>query len=150
MTEPDTPLKEPHSIVFEKIDGNTIHETALKTDGAAGPSGLDTAVWKRLSSSFSSFFIDLCDAMATVARLIGSSFVDPSRLAAFTACHLIALDKCPGVKPIGIGEKARRIISRAILTTLKDEIQAVAGPLQLYAGQEAGCEAAIHAMQQLF
>ena len=31
-----------------------------------------------------------------------------------------------------------------------DEIQAVAGPLQLCAGQEAGCEAAIHAMRQVF
>ena len=41
MTEPDTPLREPHFIAFEKIDGHMIRETALKTDGAAGPSGLD-------------------------------------------------------------------------------------------------------------
>lgn len=70
-------------------------------------------------------------------------------LTAFTACRLIALDKCPGVRPIGIGETARSIISRAILTTLKDEIQAVAGPLQLCAGQEAECEASGHAMREL-
>ena len=150
MTESDTCLREPHFIVFEKIDGHMICETALKTDGAAGPSGLDAAAWKRLCSSFSSFSADLCDAMASVARRICSSFVDPSGLTAFTACHLITLDKCPGVRPIGIGETARCIISRAILATLKDEIQAVAGPLQLCAGQEAGCEAAIHAMWQVF
>ena len=76
--------------------------------------------------------------------------MDPSGLTAFTACRLITLDKCPGVRPIGIGETARCIIVRAILATLKDEIQAVAGPLQLCAGQEAGCEAAIHAMRQVF
>ena len=122
MTEPDTPLREPHFIVFEKSDGYMIRETALKTDGAAGPSCLDAAAWKRLCSSFSSFSADLCDAMASVARRICSSFVDPSGLAAFTACRLIALDKCPGVLPIAIGETARRVISRAILATLKDEI----------------------------
>ena len=150
IMEPDTLLREPHFIVFEKIDGHMIRETALKTDGAGGPSGLDAAAWKRLCSSFSSFSADLCDAMASVARRICSSFVDPSGLTAFTACRLIALDKCPGVQPIGIGETARRIISRAILATLKDEIQTVAGPLQLCAGQEAGCEAAIHTMWQVF
>lgn len=150
IIEPDTPFKEPHFILFEKIDGHMIRETALKTDGAAGPSGLDAAAWKRLCSSFSSFSADLCDAMASVAKRICTSYVDPSGLTAFTACRLIALDKCPGIRPIGIGETARRIISRAILTILKDEIQAAAGPLQLCAGQEAGCEAAIHAMQEVF
>ena len=101
MTEPDTPLREPHFIVFEKIDGHMICETALKTDGAAGPSGLDAAAWKRLCSSLSSFSADLCDSKASVTR---PSFVNPSGLAAFTACHLIALDKCPGqvYDPLGL------------------------------------------------
>ena len=63
---------------------------------------------------------------------------------------MIALDKCPGVRPIGIGETVRRIIGKAILTTISDEIQAAAGPLQLCAGQDAGCEAAVHAMRQVF
>ena len=63
---------------------------------------------------------------------------------------MIAIDKCPGVRPVGIGETVRRIIGRAILSVLKENILEAAGPLQLCAGQEAGCEAAIHAIRQLF
>lgn len=146
----ESTVKEPHFILFEQIDGHLICETALRTNGAAEPSGLDAAAWKRLCSSFAPLSAYLCDVLASIAKRICSSYVDPNGLTAFTACHLIALDKCPSVRPIGIGETARCIISRAILTTFKDEIQAVADPLQLCAGQEAECEASVHAMRQLF
>ena len=59
-----------------------------------------------------------------------------------------ALDKNPGVHPIGIGEMSHCIISKPIL--VKTDILNAAGNLQLCAGQEAGCEAAVHAMQSLF
>ena len=65
-------------------------------------------------------------------------------------CRLIALSKCPGVCLIGVGEVVRRIIGKAVLTTLKMEILEAAGPLQLCAGQDAGCEAAVHAMSHVF
>ena len=67
-------------------------------DGAAGPSGLDAAAWKRLCTSFKSASTELCDTLAAVARRLSTCFVDPSGLSAFVACRLIALDKCPGVR----------------------------------------------------
>ena len=76
-------------------------------------------------------------------------YVDPSGLSAFVTCHLIALDKCPGVRPIGIGETARRIIGRAIAKVLSDDIQMAAGPLQHCAGRQSGCESVVHAMRQV-
>ena len=59
--------------------------------------------------------MDLCEAVAMLARYISSQYVDTSGLTAFTACRLVALDKCPGVRPIGIGEVLRRIVGKAIL-----------------------------------
>ena len=59
------------------------------------------------------------------------------------ACRLIALDKCLGVRPIGIGEVARRIIGKATNTTISDDIQEATDMC-------SGCEAAVHAMHQVF
>jgi len=70
----------------------------------------------------------------------------PDGIDALVACHLIALNKCPGVHPIGIGEVVQRVITRAVLSIVKLDIMEAAGPLQLCAGQDAGCEAAVHAM----
>ena len=61
---PDTPITEPHHVIFDKIDGD------LRTEGAAGPSGLDSTAWRRMCTSFKSASTDLCDALATMARRI--------------------------------------------------------------------------------
>ena len=68
-----------------------------------------------------------------VARHISQHLVDPTGLDAFTACRLEVLDKCPGIRPVGIGEVVRRM-----------------GALQVCAGQCGGCEAAVHAMRHIF
>ena len=76
--------------------------------------------------------------------------MDPVGLSPFLACRLIALDKNPGVRPIGVGETARRIIAKAILFVTRGDIQDAAGSLQLCAGQIAGAEAAVHATRESF
>ena len=75
--------------------------------------------------------------------------MDPNDLSALVACRLIALNKCPGVRPIGIGEVVRRILGKVILASIGKEIQDAAGALQVCAGQQAGCEAAVHAVRKL-
>jgi hypothetical protein len=141
---------EQHPILFERIDGDLIQNTATRTEGAAGPSGLDAAAWRRLCTSFKSCSTELCDALAAVGKRICTTFVDPSSLTSFVASRLIALDKCPGVRPIGLGEVGRRIIGKAIATVIGNEIQEATGPLQTCAGHLSGCVAAVHAMHQVF
>ena len=75
--------------------------------------------------------------------------VNQDHLSAFVACRLIPLDICVGVRP-GIGEVHRRIVTKSILILLKQDILDAAGPLQVCGDQESGCEAAIHAMCQIF
>ena len=119
-------------------------------DGAGGPSGIDGLGWKRLCTAFGPHSADLCNSLASTAKRLCTEYVDPKGIEALVASKLIALDKCPGIRPIGVGETVRRIINKAISSVIKDDVQEVAGVLQLCAGQESGCEAAIHAMREVF
>ena len=139
-----------HPVIFESITPEVIRKCALQTEGAAGPSGVDAMNWRRFCTAFGEKSNDLCSAVARCARRLCTSYVDPASLMAYTACRLIPLNKCPGVRPIGIGEVVRRIIGKAIMRSAKQDLQAAVGSLQLCAGQDAGCEAAVHAMSNIF
>ena len=55
-------ITETHPVLF---DGPFIRSVALRMDGAAGPSGVDAAGWKRMCTSFSAHSADLCDTCFT-------------------------------------------------------------------------------------
>ena len=46
----------------------------------------------------------LKDAIAELARRFANTTVEWNDVRALMAGHLLALDKCPGVWPIGVGE----------------------------------------------
>ena len=63
----------------------------------------------------------LCAAITMTARRIAGAFADPGTLAPLTACRLIALDKSPGVRPVGVGEVVLRIISKSNLSVISPQ-----------------------------
>ena len=146
----EIPTFEP--VIFENIDGMAIAKAAKVTKGSSGPTGLDSDMWRRIlcSKSFNNYSANLCDSLAKMARRLCTEYVDPSSICTLLNCRLIPLDKNPGIRPIGIGEVLRRIIGKSVITFLKPEIIESVGPLQLSAGQEGGCEAACHAMREMF
>ncbi len=139
-----------HPVLFESIDASLIRHTALQVNGAAGPSGLDALCWRRLCTSFKSASLDLCQSLAHVAKRLCTEFVDPSIIAPLLSSRLIALNKNPGVRPIGISNTDRRIITKAILSIVRQDILDATGSLQLCAGQTSGIESAVHAARALF
>ena len=147
---PSTNASEVHPVLFDTLDASAIRSAALRTTGAAGPSGIDAREWRRLCTSFHAASDDLCTAIALFARRLCTTYLSPEMLSPFLACRLIALDKSPGVRPIGVCEVVRRIVAKAALHVIRDDIQAVAGPLQLCTGQIAGTEAAVHVVRSLF
>ena len=66
------------------------------------------------------------------------------------ACRLIPLTKNPGLRPIGVGEVLRRISGKVAMMISKQDVIKAVGSLQVCAGQEAGAEAAIHAVHDIF
>lgn len=140
----------PNSVIYEMITGELVWKKSLQTHGSAGPSGLDAKGWRRLLSSTycGSAADDLCSALAALARKLAATSC--RHVDALTACRLIPLDKNPGCRPIGVGEVLRRVIGKCIMAVVKEDVRRAAGNLQVCAGQQAGGEAAIHAMREIF
>lgn len=107
------------------------------------------------SKSFGSASLQLCQAIADVAKVLCSEDVNPACLTEFIACRLIPLDKGdtkegkPGVRPIGDGEVLRRLIGKPVVGVIKGDIITAAGPLQTCSGLKADIESAIHSMREV-
>ena len=136
----DVPFCDP--VVFESIDESRIAASAMKTKGAAGPSGMNADGWKRIlvSKTFGRTGTELRKSIAQMTKILCMTQLDPedNSLEAFTSCRLIPLEKDPGVRPIGIGEVLRRIVGKVVIYTIKPDILNSAGSLQLCAGLPAG------------
>ena len=141
-----------HSVRYEDITPDLIRRSAMRTNGGAGPSGLDGDGWRRIitSNCFGTASTDLCTSIANLTKKVCTEIHSSKSLEPLMASRLIPLDKNPGLRPIGIGEVLRRIIGKSIATILRDDIKQSIGSLQVCAGQDAGCEAAVHAMRKLF
>ena len=144
------PRQPPNSVIYEMITGELIWKIALQTHGSSGPSGLDARGMRRLLSSavHGRPATDLCNALASLAKKTATTtchHLDP-----LIACRLIPADKKPGCRPIGIGEVVRRIIGKCIMAVVKDDVRRAVGNLQVCAGQQAGGEAAVHAMREIY
>ena len=65
------------------------------------------------------------------------------------ANRLMALDKCSGVRPVGIGKIWRRLFAKCVLKVAGAEATEVYGSDQLCAGLKAGIEGAVHAVRAM-
>ena len=140
------------SYIFNSIDEQSILKASMRTKGSAGPSGMDSDLYRRIlcSKNFKTAGKDLREEIAQMAKNLATQHYDPQLLEAYVSSRLIPLDKNPGIRPIGVGEVLRRIIGKVIAWSVNTEIKEAAGPLQTCAGHNAGSEAAIHAMRNIF
>ena len=100
--------------VYDLID------EASRTKGSAGPSGMDSELYRRILCSKTKGKI-LRERIAVFTRNMLKKSYHPSLLKAFTSCRLIPLDKNPGIRPIGVGEVLRRVVGKTVSSFLKEE-----------------------------
>ena len=146
------PIAEVADSYFSKIDEGMILRATKLTKGAAGPSHTDGLFFRYILThkNFKDAGKQLREEFAKFAKLIATRSYRSDILDSYVNCRLIPLDKCPGIRPIGIGETFRRIIGKTLSWVLKQDIQEAAGPLQVCTGIKSGSEAAVHFMREQF
>ena len=82
----------------------------------------------------------LCDSVTGLCHHLGNSIVPWDSIRAMVASHLIALEKCLGVRPIGIGEMLCRIIEKAVCLATRLDAAFICGSGQLCADLQAGIQ----------
>ena len=103
--------------------------------------------WRRYLTACGSRSESLCRTVAKIAVRLATEEQDPTSLQAYNACQRIPLDKCPGVRPIGVGEVLRRIIGRTIVSCIQTDLKQLGGNRQLCMEQRCGIEHAIHSLR---
>ena len=136
-----------HPVYYSELNGELVKKCALRTKGSAGVSQQEDVLWHKMVTGYKDSSSSLCNAVAVLTRRLATECVDPTGLAALLANRGIAIAKCPGLRPVGVGEMVRRIIGKAVMTVTGEQVQQAVGALQLCGGQPAGVESAIHAMR---
>ena len=106
------------------------------------------------SKLFGSCTSDLRKAIADFIKHICIKEIEfqnnTASLETFIASRLVPLDKNSGLRTIVVGEVLRRIAGKIVVSIVKDDVTKAVGNLQLCRGQDAGCEAAVHLMHDIF
>ena len=140
-------------VIFERIDSEAIIKSAQNIHGSGGPTRIDADTWKNMicSKAHGSEGMQLAEEIAILSRRLCSETIPFDYVRTLMSCRLVPLKKLDNsVRPVGIGETLRRIISKSVVSLLKPDILNASGCLQTCAGLEGGIEAAVHAMRQIF
>ena len=147
------PIEDVSDTMYYHINGEMVHDAALRTEGSGVPSDVDANGFRRMLAckSFKKSGSDLFTDVATMTRRLCTEYIDLLCIEAILANRRIPLDKGEGaVRPIGLAEVIRRIIGKGVMRVTKPDVVDVSGSLQVCVGHKSGSEAAIHAMRNIF
>ena len=121
---------------------------ARRLTGSAGCSSVDSALLRDMLLRHQGASTALRSEMVEWVLWLGNTSPPWAAYRAMRQGRLVALDKQPGVRPLGIGESWLRCVSKCVLRECGKEGKAACGSTQLCAGLEAGIEGAIHAVRK--
>ena len=130
------------------ISCEVVEAVASKLSGAAGPDGVDSVDLRHWLLRFGKESEALRLEMAQWTEWIANAHPPWAAYRAMMAGRLVALDKQPGVRPVGIGSIFRRLMAKCVIKAIGRQATTVCGSLNLCAGLPAGIEGAVHAVRE--
>ena len=118
---------------------------ARKLSGGAGCSSVDAALLRSMLLRHGRASAKLRKQLSEWARWLANTLPPWAAYRAMRQGRLVALDKQPGLCPLGIGKSWMHAVTKLVLAELGRDGKAACGSTQLCAGLEAGIEGAIHA-----
>ena len=116
-----------------------------RISGGAGPGGTDSISLLHWLLRFGAASGELRLIVAEVCKWLSNGRTLRAAYCAFMSGRLIALDKSPGIRLVGIGETWRRLLAKCLLRVSGQEAKAACRTEQLAGRVKAGIEGAIHA-----
>jgi hypothetical protein len=124
-----------------------IEKVASRLSGAAGPSSADAVDLQNWLLRYGKESSALREELAEWASWLANEHPPWAAYRALMACRLVALDKQPGMRPVGIGEIFHRLFAKAMLLVVGKEATRACDNLNLCASLKAGIEGAVHALR---
>jgi hypothetical protein len=142
---PDVPTAIPICVTPDDVE-----LISSRLSGAAGPGGTDAVELCNWLLRFGNESETLRSEMAAWTNWLANTHPPWAAYRAMMANRLVALDKQPGTRPVGIGEIYRRLWAKCLLKAIGSQATAACGNYNLCAGLQAGIEGAIHAVRAAF
>ena len=132
------------------IIDNTVMAVAGRLLGGAGPGGTDSVSLQHWLLRFGAAIAELRLIVGYFVEWLGNGCPPWAAYRALMSGRLIALEKQPGIRPVGVGETWHSMMANCLLKVSGPEAKAACSMAQLAGGLEAGIEGAIHAMRVLW
>ena len=132
------------------VTSGHVERVARALHGGAGPGGINSSHWRSFFLRYGAHSARLRDAVAGLVMMMANRIVEWPWIRAMMSSRLIALDKNPGVRPIGVGEVLCRLIGKVMVVCTGADVQDECGADQLCSGLRGGIEGAIHAVRKEF
>lgn len=131
------------------ITAEVMERVATRLSGAAGPDGVDSVDLRNWLLRFGHESDLLRTEMAKWCEWLANSHPPWAAYRGLMAGRLVALDKLPGVRPLGIGSIFRRLLAKGLIAVIGQQATSACSNLNLCAGLPAGIEGAVHAVRQV-
>ena len=140
----------PPEMVPVKITDVTVATVARQLSGSAGPGEVESISLQHWLLRFGVASLGLQHIFGEFGDWMANGRPPWEAYRALMLGRFIGLDKCPGVRPVGVGKTWRRMLTKYVLVVTREEAKEACGTEQICGGLEVGIEGGVHAVRLLW